>query len=73
MSKLTPENEYFYLLYSKAYDKVNYWQAQMDKLEVDGIDWQIAVQYRHNYAEYCNWLNAHSPSELGFCRYQKNK
>jgi len=72
MSKLTQENEYFYLLYSKAYEKVNEWQAKMDKAEPDGIEWQIAQQYRHHYAEYCNWLNSNSPSSLGFCKYQKN-
>lgn len=71
MSKLTPENEYFYILYQKAYDMVNKCQKQMDKATPDSADWQIAKTKRQYYAEMCVFLDANSPSALGFCRYQK--
>jgi hypothetical protein len=71
MSKLTPENEYFYILYAKAYKKVEAYQKKMDKAEPDSAAWQIAKTHRQYYAEMCVFLDSNSPSALGFCRYQK--
>jgi hypothetical protein len=71
MSKLTPENEYFYLLYEKAYKRVEDSQKKMDKAVPDSAAWQIAKTHRQYYAELCVFLDSNSPSALGFCRYQK--
>jgi hypothetical protein len=50
---------------------VNKCQKQMDKATPDSADWQIAKTKRQYYAEMCVFLDANSPSALGFCRYQK--
>jgi hypothetical protein len=71
MSKLTPENEYFYILYNKAYSNVEKFQKKMDKAVPDSAAWQIAKTHRQYYAEMCVFLDSNSPSALGFCRYQK--
>ena len=71
MSKLTPENEYFYILYAKAYGMVEKSQKAMDKAEPDSAAWQIAKTKRQYYAEICVFLDINSPSALNFCRYQK--
>lgn len=71
MKGLTPENKYFYILYNKAYKMVEHHQKKMDKAEPDSAAWQIAKTHRQYYAEMCVFLDANSPSSLGFCIYQK--
>jgi hypothetical protein len=73
MSRLTPENEYFYILYEKAYKMVNHYQKKMDNAEPDSAAWQIAKTKRQYYAEMCVFLDSNSPSALGFCHYQKRR
>jgi hypothetical protein len=48
-------------------------QRKMDKAEPDSPAWQISKLKRQHYAEICVFLDSNSPSELGFCRYQKRQ
>lgn len=63
---MTPDNKYFLLLYSKAYNKVGEWQRKMDKRKYGTPEWHIAEAYRNHYSDLCLWLTANSPSALGF-------
>jgi hypothetical protein len=65
-NQLTPENKYFYALYSRAYQRMQYWQDQMHKREGGSPAWQIASTYRAHYADLCLWLDSNSPSNIGF-------
>lgn len=72
MSNLSPENKYFYKLYSKAYQRMQYWQDQMHKREGGSPEWQIASTYRQHYGELCLWLDGNSPSNLMHKKIEKN-
>ena len=70
-NELSPENRYFFLLYNKAYNRLQYWQDQMHKQPDGSPEWQLAAGLRSHYADLCVWLDANSPSNTKYGMFEK--
>lgn len=72
MHNLNLDDRYFYKLYSKAYQRMQYWQDQMHQREGGSPEWQIASTYRQHYGELCLWLDDNTPNKLMPNKIEKN-
>lgn len=68
---MTPADQYFLLLYNKAYEKISEWTKKMHEREFGSPEWQIAQKYQRHYADLCVWLSENSPTALGYHPYKK--